>query len=54
MSLLDTSKAVLIFKDDKEGIFLYGTRFKGVVHAISTDVRLSAFIIDETVIQVGT
>ena len=37
----------------KEDIFLYGTRFKGLVHAISTNVRISAFIIDETVIQVG-
>ena len=37
----------------KEDIFLYGTRFKGLVHAISTNVRVSAFIIDETVIQVG-
>ncbi|HEY5737897.1 MAG TPA: hypothetical protein VIS28_06420 [Nitrososphaeraceae archaeon] len=37
----------------KEDIFLYGTRFKGLVHAISTNVRVSAFIIDEIVIQVG-
>jgi hypothetical protein len=37
----------------KEDIFLYGTGFKGLVHAISTNVRVSAFIIDETVIQVG-
>ena len=35
----------------KEVIFLYGTGFKGLVHAISTNVRLSAFIIDETAIQ---
>ncbi len=37
----------------KEDIFLYGTRFKGLVHTISTNVKVSAFIIDETVIQVG-
>ena len=34
-------------------MFLYGIGFKGLVHTISTNVKVSAFIIDETVIQVG-
>jgi putative transposase len=39
----------------KEVIFLYGTGFKGLVHAISTNVRVLAFIIeDENIIQVGS
>ena len=37
----------------KDGIILYETGSEGLVHAISTNVKLSAFKIDETVIQVG-
>ena len=39
---------------NEEVMFLYGIGFKGLIHAISTNVRVSAFIIDETVIQVGS
>jgi hypothetical protein len=34
-------------------MFQYGIGLKGLVHAISTNVRITAFIIDETVIQFG-
>ena len=40
---------------NEEVILLYGIGFKDLVHAISTkEERVSAFIIDETVIQVGS
>src|SRR5688572_2486740 len=39
----------------KEVMFLYGIGLKGLFHAISTNVKkVLAFIIDETVIQVGS
>ncbi|HEY9485382.1 MAG TPA: hypothetical protein VIQ04_01960 [Nitrososphaeraceae archaeon] len=53
MSLLNTSKAVITFKDDKRRYISVWNYIQGLVHAISTNVRVSAFIIDETVIQVG-
>ena len=34
-------------------MFLYGIGLKGLVHAISINVRITAFIIAETVIQFG-
>jgi len=37
----------------KEVMCLYGIGFRGVVHAISKRKRVSAFIIDETVIKIG-
>ena len=39
---------------NEEVMFLYGIGFKDLIHAISTNVRVSAFTIDETVIQVGS
>ena len=38
----------------KEVMFLYGIGYKDLVHSIPTNVRVSAFIIDETVIQDGS
>ena len=38
----------------KEVMFLYGIGFRDLIHTIFTNVRVSAFIIDETVIQVGS
>ena len=38
LSLRNTSKALIIFKDDKQEVmFLYGTGFKDLIHAISTN-----------------
>jgi transposase-like protein len=38
----------------KEVMFLYGIGYKDLVHAISTNVRVSAFIIDATVVQIAS
>jgi hypothetical protein len=38
----------------KEVMFLFGTGYKGLVPVRSTKGRVSAFIIDETVIQIGS
>ena len=40
LSLRNTSKALIIFKDDKEEVmFLYGIGYKDLIHAISTNVK---------------
>ena len=56
LSLRNTSKALVIFKDNKkEVMFLFGTGFKGLQNIqYYKRKRVSAFIIDETVIQVGS
>ena len=55
LSLRNTSKALIIFKDKKEVMFLcYGIGYKGLQNIRFTNVkRVSAFIIDETVSQIG-
>ena len=56
LSLRNTSKALTIFKDDKRSyVSVWNWIQRFAVHAISTEhKRVSAFIIDETVIQVGS
>ena len=54
LSLRNTSKALVIFKTKKEVMFLYGIGFKDLL--VLSDLqkkRVSAFIIDETIIQIG-
>ena len=54
LSLRNTFKALIIFKDQKEVTFLYGIGFRfGSYQIYNKRKRVSAFIIDETVIQVG-
>ena len=54
LSLRITSKALEFSKMKNEVILLYGIGYKGLVHVKSINSkRVSAFIIDETVIQMG-
>ena len=55
LSLRNTSKALIIFKDDKRSyvsVWNWIQRF-GSCHIYNKRKRVSAFIIDETVIQIG-
>ena len=56
LSLRNTSKALVIFRDEnKEVMCLYGTGFRDLAsYQIYKRKRVSAFIIDETVIQIGS
>jgi putative transposase len=54
LSLRNTSKALNPFKDKKEVTCLFGTGYKGLDPVKYKRKKVSAFIIDETVIQVGS
>jgi hypothetical protein len=50
LSLRNTSKALIIFKNDKRNMFLYDDVFKNLVHPIYMNVKASIFRTDETII----
>ena len=55
MSLRNTSKALVIFKDNKRShVSVWNWIQRFAEYPIYKRKRISAFIIDETVIQVGT
>ena len=58
LSLRNTSKALVIFRDENQReicVCIVGTGYRDLVHFyVYKRKRISAFIIDETVIQIGS